>query len=263
MSGEALMSARAAAAIVFLLPALGLAQGTTEQAPRTAREAAHVDLTGTWVSVVSEDWRWRMVTPLRGDFASLPLNPEGRRAGREWDPDADAAAGLECKAYGAPALMRIPGRVRISWEDDDTLKIEADQGMQTRLLRFGVPAEASEPPSRQGYSVANWEAPAGGLMPVRGLGVFSRRIGGDPRSLEVTTTNLLPGYLRKNGPPYSGETILQEYFDYHAQPNGDEWFTVTTVVRDPVYLATPYITSTDFKKEPGDGAFNPVPCTVR
>src|SRR6476661_129199 len=96
------------------------------QAPSTGRAAAPVDLTGYWVSVVSEDWRWRMVTPIKGDFASIPLNPEGRKAGEAWDPAKDEAAGLQCKAYGAPALMRIPGRVHITWQDDDTLKLETD-----------------------------------------------------------------------------------------------------------------------------------------
>jgi hypothetical protein len=254
--------ALAVAAAGLILPALGLAQGPPVQhAPQTAREAAPVDLTGTWVSVISEEWRWRMVTPLPGDFANIPLNAEGRRVGLQWDPDADTAA--DCKAYGAPALMRIPGRVRIAWQDDQTLRIEADQGRQTRLLRFGGPIEADGPPSRQGESVANWERPARGMTGSDALGIFSNRVGRDPRSLEVTTTNLLPGYLRKNGAPHSGTAVVREFYDYHSQPNGDEWFTVTTVVEDPRYLSGPYITSSDFKKEPDDGDFDPTPCTAR
>lgn len=260
-----MLAVRAVVTIAMLMTSgLGFAQAPPRQAPaQTAREAAHVDLTGTWVSVISEEWRWRMVMPLRGDFANIPLNAEGRRVGLEWDPEADAAAGQDCKAYGAPALMRMPGRVRISWQDDQTLEVETDQGMQVRLLRFGVPAEPAEPPSRQGYSVANWERPARGMSGSDALGIFSGRVGRDPRSLEVTTTNLLPGYLRKNGVPYSTGTVVQEYYDYHAQPNGDEWFTVTTVVTDPAYLAGPYITSSDFKKESDGDGFDPAPCTAR
>jgi hypothetical protein len=248
-------------------PTLALAQGRPPGGapvpPQSAREAAPVDLTGNWVSVVSEDWRWRMLTPLRGDFQSIPLNGEGRRVGLEWDPAADEAAGLECKAYGAPALMRIPGRVRIGWQDDQTLKVETDAGEQTRILRFGAPATPSEPRSRQGYSVANWEQPVRGRLPPEGLPIFSGSIGQEGRSLEVTTTNLLEGYLRKNGPPHSEDALLQEYFDYHVQPNGDEWFTVTTVVTDPAYLDGPFITSTDFKKERDAGGWNPTPCSAR
>lgn len=251
--------------VALLVPLVGFAQppGFGPPPPQSAREAAPVDLTGTWVSVIAEDWRWRMVTPARGDLASIPFNAEGRRVGLAWDPDADAAAGLQCKAYGAPAIMRRPGRVRISWEDDETLEIETDSGMQTRLLRFDAPPATGEPPSRQGHSVANWEQPLRGAGASATIGIFSRRVGTMPQSLEVTTTNLLPGYYRKNGPPYSSDTVLQEYFDYHSEPNGDEWFTVTTIVTDPVYLNGAFVTSSDFKKERNDDGWNPMPCTVR
>ena len=256
-----------AATLCLAVPSLGLSQGGppggAPAQPRTAREAAPVDLTGYWVSVVSEDWRWRMLTPLPGDFQSIPLNAEGRRVGLAWDPAADAAAGLECKSYGAPAVMRIPGRVRISWEDDQTLKVETDAGEQTRLFRFDVPITPTEPPSRQGYSVANWERPVRGRLPPAGLPIFSGTIGRQGRALEVTTTRLLPGYLRKNGPPYSADATLQEYYDHHVQPNGDEWFTVTTVVTDPAYLDGPFVTSTDFKKEPDGSGWVPTQCSAR
>lgn len=230
---------------------------------RAAREAAPVDLTGTWVSVISEDWRWRMVTPVRGDFASLPLNAAGRSLGLGWNPEADEAAGLSCKAYGAPAIMRLPGRVRISWDGDDILKLETDHGMQTRYFRFGAQPGGDESRSRQGYSAANWEAPARGVGAPEAFNLFSVRTGDDPRALEVTTTRLLPGYLRKNGAPHSENAIVEEYYDYHSQPNGDEWFTVTTVVTDPAYLSGAYITSSDFKKESDDDGWNPMPCSVR
>src|SRR5438034_1309230 len=48
------------------------------------RALAPFDLTGYWVSVVTEDWRWRMVTPAKGDSTSVPLNPEGRRVTEMW-----------------------------------------------------------------------------------------------------------------------------------------------------------------------------------
>jgi len=231
--------------------------------PKTAKEAAPVDLTGYWVSVVSEDWRWRMITPVRGDFQSIPLNPEGRKVGLGWDPDADEAAGLECKSYGAPALMRIPGRVHITWQDEQTLKIETDAGRQTRLLHFDAQPPPAEP-SRQGFSSANWERPIRGQLPSDGLlRVFSGNVGANPRGLEVTTVKLQPGYYRKNGPPYSADAKLQEFYDYHKEPNGDEWFTVTTVVTDPTYLNGPFVTSTDFKREPNGAKWDPTPCSAR
>jgi hypothetical protein len=121
------------------------------------KAAAPVDLTGYWVSIVTEDWRWRMVTPSKGDFASVPLNAEGAKLGETWDPAKDEAAGQQCKAYGAPALMRIPGRLHITWQDDNTLKIETDSGTQTRLFHFGAKAASTGKPSLQGDSSARWE----------------------------------------------------------------------------------------------------------
>ena len=63
----------------------------------------------------------------------------------------------------------------------------------------------------------------------------------------------MPGYLRKNGIPYSSETTVMEYFDRFTEADGTEWFTVTTIVTDPVYLGAPFVTTTDFRKE-RDGA---------
>jgi hypothetical protein len=237
--------------------------------PRPAKEAAPVDLTGYWVSVVSEDWRWRMVTPLKGDFASIPVNAEARKVGEMWDPAKDEAAGLQCKAYGAPAIMRMPGRVHIMWQDDNTLKIETDSGQQTRVFHFAPPGgPAPKPPqgmeaSWQGFSVANWEKPPVGAEVPDPVPIFTVRQGTRGRSLEVVTTDLRPGYLRKNGVPYSANAKVNEYYDYHKERNGDEWFTVTTVVWDPQYLTGPWITSSDFKKEPDGSKFDPTPCSAR
>jgi hypothetical protein len=250
------------AAICCVFSSAVVAQPPRAAAPRTAQEAAPIDLTGTWVSVISEDWRWRMTMPVRGDFASIPLNPNGRQVGLEWNPEADEAAGLECKAYGAPAIMRRPGRVRISWQDQQTLKLELDAGTQTRFFHFDAAAPASQLPSRQGYSVANWERPVRGIGATEALNIFSNRIGQNPQSLEVRTTNLLPGYYRKNGPPFSADAVVQEYFDYHTLPNGEEWFTVTTVVTDPLFLNGIYLTSSDFKKQHNDDGWNPTLCSV-
>jgi hypothetical protein len=233
--------------------------------PRNAKEGAPVDFTGYWVSVVTEDWRWRMVTPIKGDFASIPLNAEGRKAGNAWDPAKDEAAGEQCRAYGAPALMRIPGRLHITWADDNTLQIDADQGSQTRLLHFG-----GKPPqgpqagvaSWQGYSVAQWEPPVRGVQsPQQGLG--ATREGNRGRSLEVVTTQLRPGYLRKNGPPYSANTVLKEFFDLSIERNGDPWFVVTTIVEDPQNLTEPFVTSTNFKKQRDAAGYNPSACSAR
>ena len=260
--------------IALALPLAALAQppgrGGPPPPPKTPKDAAPVDFTGYWVSVVTEDWRWRMVTPIKGDFASLPLNAEGRRIGNLWDPAKDEAAGEACRSYGAPAVMRIPGRVHITWQDDRTLKIDTDAGTQTRLLHFGpstLSGQAGKPPAQtkpswQGYSVAQWEQPVRGTgTPLPGLGATRQGTGG--RSLEVVTTQLRPGYLRKNGAPYSANAVVSEYFDLSKERNGDTWFVVTTVVDDPQFLTEPFVTSTNFRREPDGSKFNPSTCTAR
>ena len=146
---------------MLLLSASIAAQGRQGGAPPTARAAAPIDLTGTWVSVVTEDWRWRMRTPPKGDYASVPLNEAGTKAADAWDPAKDTAAGEQCRGYGAAAVMRMPGRIRISWDNDTTLKIETEAGTQTRLLNFVAPAQRGEP-SWQGASIANWQFAGGG-----------------------------------------------------------------------------------------------------
>ena len=226
--------------------------GTVQAPPNTARATAPFDPTGYWVAIISEDWRWRMVTPARGDFPSVPLNLEGQRIAEAWDPAKDEAAGDQCKAYGAPGLMRGPTRLRISWLNDNTLKLETDYGTQTRLFRFGNPAAAGER-TRQGASAAQWVVPAGG----RGRG--EARFG----SMKSVTTQLRPGYLRKNGVPYSASTVFTEFWDVHSPPSGDTQRVVTNIVEDPVYLQVPWITAIHFKKEPDGRKWDPTPCDAR
>ena len=142
------------AALALAASATLVAQGPPGRGggpPPTPRAAAPVDFTGNWVSIVSEDWRWRMITPPKGDYANIPVNAEARRVGDTWDPAKDEAAGEQCRAYAAPAIMREPGRLRISWQDDTTLKIETDAGQQTRLFHFGGRPPEGGMPSWQGY----------------------------------------------------------------------------------------------------------------
>ena len=248
--------------VVLLLAALPTAalhaqrgRGAGGGQPASPQQGAPVDLTGYWMSVVAEDWRYRMLTPPKGDVAGIPLNAEGRKLADAWDPAKDAAAGEACRAYGAAGLMRLPGRLHITWQDERTLKIDTDAGTQTRLLRFGgagagaaVAANATER-TWQGNSVAAWDA-------TQGAG--AARWG----SLRVVTTQLRPGYLRKNGAPYSENTALTEYFDLQSGPRNSTWITITTIVNDPKYLTQEFITSTDFRKEPDGSKWKPTPCAA-
>ena len=237
-------------ALVAALIALAVSAGATSAdaqsrgastPPKTARESAPIDLTGYWVSFVTEDWRFRMMTPPKGDYTRVPLTPEGRKVADGWNPAADEAAGFQCKAYGAGAIMRVPGRFHITWQDAEILRIESDAGMQTRALRFA----AAPPPGQrtwQGSSTARWDT-AGS-------------------SLSVVTTNMRPGYLRRNGVPYSENATVTEHFDVAPYPDGGQLLIVTTIVDDPRYLLQPFVVSSHFKKERDGSKWNPTPCST-
>src|SRR5258708_5847128 len=179
-----------------------------------------------------------MVTPPKGDVSSVPITPEGRKIADAWDPAKDVAEGNQCKSYGAAGLMRQPGRLHITWDNDKTLKLETDAGTQTRLLQFAGTAPQGADQGWQGYSAAQWElAPGAGG---RGAAPNPQARGG---SLKVVTTKMRSGYLRKNGVPYSGNATLTEYYSLTKESNGDSWLIVTSIVKDSQYLNQPVITS--------------------
>src|SRR5438477_2240218 len=183
-------------ALFFAIPLYAHAQGRGgrgaggAQPAVSPQAAAPIDLTGYWVSLITDNWTYRVVTPPKGDYLYLPLNAEARRVADTWDPAKDEAAGEQCKGYGPVGVMRMPTRLHITWQDPNTLKLETDTGTQTRLFHFGT----SEPPTAQrtwqGHSLAEWQLPGGG----RGRGGESPKAG----TLKVTTTQMRPGYIHKN-----------------------------------------------------------------
>jgi hypothetical protein len=262
----------AVAAAAMLAPALQ-AQGRGGQAPQqptTAKAAAPIDLTGYWVSLIVDEWRFR-VKPEKGDILYMPLNADARRVANAWDPDKDLANGDQCKAYGAVGVMQRPGRIHITWQDDSTLKLDFDAGTQTRVLHFGPPPADKGQPSLQGYSAAQWVVngrvllDTGGTGFVPGLGGRGARQNGGPQggTLHVTTTNMLPGYLRKNGVPYSEKAVLNEYINLLTGQQNDLYLVVTAMVDDPTYLTQPFIRSYTFKKQPDGSGWDPTPCLPR
>lgn len=224
-------------AAIFLASILSIATADRLMAQETSPQgAAPVDLTGTWISVITEDWRWRMIVPAKGDFASLPLTEEGRRVANTWNPEADIAAGDECKAYGAGGIMRMPTRVKISWDDNNSIRLETDHGRQVRMFHFDS-SELNAAGTLQGNSQASW----------------------DNRSLKIVTREMTEGYVRRNGVPYSASAIVTEWFDQHTT-FGEDWFTVTTVVEDPLYFNQKFVVSSSFKKLDDDSTWNPKAC---
>ena len=242
----------AALIVAAMAPAIvaqgGRGGGPGPQAAQSPQASAPIDLTGYWVSIVNEDWRWRMVTPPKGDVASVPLNAEARKVADSWDPATDGS----CLAYGAAALMRMPTRLHITWENETTLRIDTDAGTQTRRLLFNTAAAPPAVKSLQGWSRAEWER-----LAIRGAARGGAAGGGN---LKVVTTNLTGGWLRKNGVPYSDQATVIEYFDRFAAPGNSEWLVVTTAVTDPKYLTQEFVTSTHFRREPDGSKWDPTAC---
>jgi hypothetical protein len=207
-----------------------------------------------------------MVVPGPGDYDEIPLSLAGKELADTFNASTETAAGNACKAYGAPVLLWVPGRLHIHWADDNTLRVDTDAGMQTRLLRFKPSAEdKAQSPSLQGLTTAQWV-----IHGANAFGGRNRNGGGaggaaGPRYgyIKATTTDLLPGYLRKNGVPYGGKsTNMTEYWEQHTAPGGAQWLIVTTVLNDPVYLADPYTFSPVFRKEADGSKWNPQPCSL-
>jgi hypothetical protein len=223
--------------------------------PPTGKAAAPVDYTGYWVSQIVDEWRFRVV-PQKGDIPYLPINAQARRVADSWDPAKDEAEGNQCKAYGAVGVMQRPGRLHITWADDNTLKIEADAGTQTRMLHFVPGIMPTGEAGWQGYSVASWDIPRVG----RGAAAGPMR---GANTLKVVTTHMKPGYIRKNGVPYSDKAVLTEYFNLVPGGDGQPYFAVTAFVEDPTYLNGPFIRTYTFKKENDGSKWDPTPCWNR
>ena len=228
---------------------IGLGASISAQPPPSARDSAPIDVTGYWVSYVTENWRYRMVTPAKGEYRRIPASPAALPLINAWDPAADEKAGNQCKSYGAAAIMNVPGRLHITWQDANTLRIDTDAGTQTRRFRFPAATAAKpSPASWQGESSAQWTKTAGNE-------------GGS--SLRVVTTNMRAGYLRKNGVPYSVTAVLTEYFAHLMDDDGTRYLTVTTMLEDPVYLQQPWVRTSQFRKQPDAKGWNPTPCSAR
>jgi hypothetical protein len=269
-------------------------------APRTARAAARTDLTGNWVAQVTEDWRWRMITPPKGDYASVPLNAEGRKIADGWDLARDNAAGEECRAFGAGGIMRQPTRLKIGWTDDDTLRVETDAGQQSRLFRFAKVRTPAAEPSWQGDSSAEWQAaaPPGGFFGFGGPPPDGAAPAGAPPAAAAAAhappaptaagaarpapkAAVAPSAGPPPAPPHASLKVVTTklragYLRKNGVPYsedavvteyydrltmfGNDYLQVTTVVVDPKYLTGPFVVSNQFKREPDGSKWRPTPC---
>jgi hypothetical protein len=217
-----------------------------------AQAAAPIDLTGYWVSLVTDNWTYRVITPPKGDYLYLPLNAEARSVADAWDPAKDEAAGEHCKGYGPVGVMRMPTRLHITWQDPNTLKLETDTGTQTRVFHFGAAEPAAGPRMWQGYSAAQWQLPGSG----RG------RAAAKTGTLKVTTTQMRPGYIHKNGVPYSESAVLTEYFTV-VEDKGLTILLDTLMLDDPKYLTQTFVRSAQYKKQTDAAGWEPSACSAK
>ena len=235
---------------LLILPFIVNAQ--EPQSDGNAQENTPFDISGNWVSIVTEDWRYRILTGEAGDTQGYNLTELGTRVAESWDPVADEASGEACRSYGAAGLMRQPTRLQISWLNGDVLKIETDAGMQTRLIKFGEAQDGEGVGSWQGVSNASWD------LRRQGRGGSGPIISG---TLNVETNNMRQGYLLRHGIPYSDQATMQEYFDVLIQDDGTQYLTVLSIVEDPVFLGAPAITSSNFRREVDDSKWDPTECS--
>jgi hypothetical protein len=164
-----------AALFVAVFPAHGQ-RGGRGGPPPTAQADAPLDLTGYWVSVITQNWRLRMVVPGRGDYIGIPLNEASKKIADTWDPAKDEAAGDQCKGYNAAIIMTMPERLHVTWQDVNTMRMEIDAGTQTRVFHFGNWKSPGDAATWQGDSVATWSARRQMAEPsgpkARSLGIF-------------------------------------------------------------------------------------------
>ncbi len=258
MTGRRLCLLTLAALALGPVQAMAQRGGGPPAAPGPARTAAPIDLTGYWVSLVTNEWRWRMLTPPKGEYDVIPLNQAARTVADTWDPARDEAEGQQCRGYGAAIIMQVPGRLNIQWEGDNLLRVDTDAGMQIRRFNFGPSQPPAGDPTWQGYSVAEWQ-----VARAQGREQHVQPAAGRTGTLKVVTTRMRPGYLRRNGVPYSGQAIVTEYFTPFADPRGSTYLNVTVVVQDPQYLNDVYVRSMQFRKEPDGSKWAPEPCSSR
>lgn len=242
------MAAQSSAQDLDGIPGVGDGRGQVSD----SQGETPIDISGNWVSVVTEDWRLRMVGGFRGEYDGLPLNARARELADAWDPQQDVMNGDECKAYGVGGIMRMPTRLRVEWENDNVLRIDTDSGSQTRLIRFAEAQDGSGAGTLQGVSNARFtfERQGGPNSPI------------ESGTMVVETTNMAPGYMRRNGVPYSENMQLTEYFDIVHDRDGTEYLVVLTVLDDPDYFNRRIITSSNFKRDDNPERWNPTECLV-
>ena len=86
-------------AVVALLLAVAITGPADAQPPPpvlldaqvSAKASAPFDITGYWTSVITQNWRLRMVTPPKGYYMGIPMTPAAKQVADQWDPAKEEA----------------------------------------------------------------------------------------------------------------------------------------------------------------------------
>jgi glyoxylase-like metal-dependent hydrolase (beta-lactamase superfamily II) len=186
---------------------------------------AQIDVSGEWAATFHEDLPHRGGMRL-GDFTGLSLNEAGIRKAQAWDEDARSMRERQCVPHVVTYAMRGPANIRLSKTTDlDTgrliaYNLQGTYGRPRTIWMDGRPHPSDlAPHTWVGFSTGRWER----------------------NTLVVTTTHVKAGWLQRNGSPTSDLTTMTEFFTRY-----DNQLLVVHILNDPVYLAEPFIRSTNF-----------------
>src|SRR6266571_570633 len=114
-------------------------------APSTPKAANPTDFTGYWVSVVTEDWVYRMVTPSKALVPVFRCTPKDAKWRMLGIPQKMKPRAINVRSTERLQSSGFQGACILHGTPDYTLKIETDAGTQTRLLNFreGRPAQVA------------------------------------------------------------------------------------------------------------------------
>src|ERR1700682_3329406 len=203
---------------------------------------AQNDFVGEWAARYHEDQTERIAGPDIGDYLGIPLNDAARLRADSWDASILTLPEWQCRPHPADYGTRGPANLRV-WKDVDPATQQVMsyhthvqwQAQERTIWMDDRPHPAEDAPHTwQGFSTGKWEG----------------------NQLTVITTHLKESYVRRNGVPRSDRAILIEHWIRHG-----DYLTLVSIIDDPVYLAEPFIRTTNWAFDPGQ-AMEPYPCEV-
>jgi len=201
---------------------------------------AQLDPTGEWDNRFHEDEPERIPGPEIGDYLGIPIDDAARLRADTWTATLLELPENQCRPHPSDYSWRGPALLRI-WKDIDPATQDVIayhthiswQAPEQTIWMDGRPHPPDfAPHTWQGFSTGKWE--------------------GD--ILAVTTDHLKEGWIRRNGIPRSDRSTVST----HIMRHGD-YLTVVVIVYDPVYLAEPFIRTTDYVADPQQH-IDPYPC---